>query len=643
MARRKSLIAKRLSKMRGITPIEKDLLKRIGEIADGAINNRGPANPGISGLRRTVRSPLLPPPRGIVYDVGPKRAKIEWNPIDSPVLNFYEVQVTNNDTNISTLKLAFTNRIFISDSGTFTVKVRSVARNGDASPYSSESVTFTIQDDVLFLDGNKFDPLVTDILLFEDIFTPLDYKVFAWGAYNLADFVDTGANDNPVMDLSVNGFYPILSRLFMPIETESFSNVDDASITGETRPGTGTRGGMLQTNHAAMFRPFYIDPGGRYAGLIDTTPTFYMFMNQRDDAAAMSLSLFSIPAAISESREETFNLATSYRMGLESTGGGASVTNIATGTISSTPLSIGNQFTIGFWMKWFWDWDDVGTSNITFNWSGDDFTTWDSLNSAERTGTITIELANNPVTGIARGAQFSLGNVFTPNNVYWELNGTQHADLPTVTTPNINDFQGKWVFVSFSFDSAQIDRDNLSLGLSNFGSSKQAMYLNGDFVPFEFRSSLGDPFITGTQIEQLNMNSPSAVGDASNELRIYQIAMWDGLLGDGGAKFEFDQDISNTTPITENEHKYISNHPGLDLRVNSGDYVSAERLVHYWTFGNNPTPATPSDLVGDRGFGIPIDILENANENLNGVLDTISQDRPLSPGGTDSGTGESSL
>jgi hypothetical protein len=286
VARRNSQITKRLSKMRGILPVEKDLLRRIGEIIDGGINNRGPTNPGINPRRRTIRNPKLPPPRNTSVQAGVGNATITWGAVNSPILNFYEVEIINTDTRLSQLKLAFSNKLIFGDNGTFKVRARCVARNGDASPYGDE-VTFQIADDVLFLEGNKHESTLAQNLIIEDIYTPENYKVFCWGAFNLNSNFVPGDNPIPVMDFSRDTLYPIFSQLKMFPESENFvnQNADD----------------FFESSQGAMFKPFPIE---ETAAFKDTENTFNVFVNDRNDAASLSMTLLSIPATITEVEEE---------------------------------------------------------------------------------------------------------------------------------------------------------------------------------------------------------------------------------------------------------------------------------------------------------------------------------------------------
>jgi hypothetical protein len=292
--RRRSQIANRFRKMRGLDYSEKKTLIRIGELIDASVNNRGPANPAaLSPLRRTLRTKKLPPPTNLRATVGVRSAKIEWDSVDSSILLMYEVQVVNTETNLTTFHSAFTTRHYIGQSGTFTIKVRSVARNGFASPWNFVPITITIQRDVLFLEGNKHEPTAQNYFISEDIFTPSEYKVFCWTAYTLDTFSDPLSNPEFPTDFSRADLYPVYSRLIMPRESVSLSNVAPGVLGVETRPSTRTEG-LFESPFGAMFKPFSISSTDSFR---DQENTFFVF-NDRNDNAGLSISLLSIPAIV---------------------------------------------------------------------------------------------------------------------------------------------------------------------------------------------------------------------------------------------------------------------------------------------------------------------------------------------------------
>lgn len=624
MARRKSQITKRLQGIRGLLPIEKDLLKRIGELADGAINNRGPANPGISGVRKVVRSPILPPPRNLTVDIGPKNAKVEWNPVDSPVLNFYEVQITDSITNISQLKLAFTNRIYLGGPGKFSVRVRSVGRNGNASPYSPV-ISFEVQDDVIFLEGNSLGPTALGPGVAEDIYLPLDYRLFVWGAYNLSTFSDKGENPVPIMDLSVNGFYPIISRLFMFGENEGFSNVDDTTVPGIVRSGSGLRPGHFETSQGALFKPFYVD-SATLAGLTNTESPFYMFLNQRDDTTNASISMLSIPATLSEINEEPLNIITS----INNFNGGK---NLATLNFpNQVDFGFGNQFTIGIWMKNFENLAFNRGTRLTINNLGTFaqnrppfgvpgvFTTED--NTAYR-----VDIGGAGLFPIGPdGIETSMQNPFVRNIARWKAN-----DL-------VNNKNELWNFYTFTYDSTEPD------DIPNKISEKHQAYFNGvrmeQLEGFADLTGMDAPTVDGQLTLELLESSGQLTYETSQgtpvgtiPARVFYMAIWDGLLGDGVR-------LGPLGGVTADEIAYLSNNPLTDLRSDEGNYSSSGQLVHWWRFGDDPDPATETDLSSDLGLAPPVSITANAAQAA--LLTELREDAPRGPGGLTIGVGEDS-
>ena len=80
--------------MRGIPAEEKNLLVRIGDLVDAAINNRGPTNP-FEPESTVRRDPRLPIPRNPSSSVGVRSTVLEWEPVNSSILNYYKLQITN--------------------------------------------------------------------------------------------------------------------------------------------------------------------------------------------------------------------------------------------------------------------------------------------------------------------------------------------------------------------------------------------------------------------------------------------------------------------------------------------------------------------------------------------------------------------
>jgi hypothetical protein len=632
--------------------------------------------------------------------VGPKSAKIEWRPVDSPVLQMYEAEVTNKDTNLTDVKFCFTNRIYVGGSGRFKVKVRSVSRDGHASPYSSTVLDFTLVDDVMFLEGTGVGPTQKSNLVVEDIPTPAHYKVFAWGSLNLGNFNDAFQTSVPVMDLRINGWYPLWSRIVGFRETALFSNLDDAGLIGEDRTATGgTRSGMLMTPLSWMFKPFYVEA---LPGIAGTTPKFYMAVtNYQDDTGETNLSLLSIPAAITTVREE--DLISGDSLEIKASG---TVLWVKEGPGGIAPdrgidLGMGNSFTLGFWLK-VPSWDDSFYAGLNFN-------TWGRLGFQWRMfdmGYYGLINQSPKVLGEADRGRFTLrlSELGSPGFIYGEgryptfipgyTGGTHHLIEASLTggaligfgkndtcharvngafkdgfTEQGNgvgdrlfaDVGGKWIFLAVSYNSEVEDDpqwtfvsttagaqgkaekielfwngqklDHIQLGPSSpvpvAGRGKYFDSLDGNVVPSGYGTGFSsDNIIVDSLISQMDISLAQII-DYSNgtskvkPMRLYWAAMWDGAL-------------------SESSIQQLAATPSQDLRTSNGDYADAESLLHWWVFGQNPSPADKSEICTDLGGAYPISLTENSGQSLANLKKLLKKDRPTDAAGTSAGAGADS-
>lgn len=700
---RKSRFAERIGKMRGLMPIEKDLLRRIGELSDGAINNRAPTNPGTQNRRILVRSSILPPPVGLTVQVGPKSAKIEWHPVDSPVLQMYEAEVTNRDTNLTDVKFCFTNRLYVGGSGRYQVKVRSVSRDGHASPYSSTVLRFTLQDDLIFLEGTGVGPTKKTNIVIEDITTPVNYKVFAWGSLNLGNFNDAFQTSVPVMDLSINGWYPLWSRIVGFRETALFSNLDDAGLIGEDRTASGgTRSGMLMTPISWMFKPFYVEA---FPGLAGTTPKFYMIVtNPQDDTGETNLSLLSIPASITTIQEEDFISGTSLQLGTSS-----NFIRVSEGPGGAAPnrgidLSMGNSFTLAMWIK-MPSWD------VSF-YSGLNPNTWGQVNFEWRMANMgyygLIDQSPKTLGEADRGLfLLKLSPLTAPGFLYGEgkyptfiegyTGGSRHmieASLAggalsgfgkrDLCQANVNgafkdgwfdDRQpngvgdalfanagGKWIHIAVTYDSELEDAPswtfasttNLAYGKAN----KIEIYWNGQKLE---HMQLG-PNTPGSGVpgrgkffDGLDGNVvPSGFGTGFTSDNIIVDSLTSQITCVNTYITDYSNGVSKQKPfrmynsawwdgvLSDAAILQLAQNPSQDLRTSSGDYEGGESLLHWWVFGQNPAPLDKSDICSDLGGGYPISLTENSGQTLAALKLALKNDRPSGPAGTSAGVGSDS-
>jgi len=699
---RKSRFAERIGKMRGLMPIEKDLLRRIGELSDGAINNRAPTNPGTQNRRILVRSSLLPPPVGLTVQVGPKSAKIEWHPVDSPVLQMYEAEVTNRDTNLTDVKFCFTNRLYVGGSGRYRVKVRSVSRDGHASPYGSTVLQFTLQDDLIFLEGTGVGPTKKTNIVIEDITTPVNYKVFAWGSLNLGNFNDAFQNSVPVMDLSINGWYPRWSRIVGFRETALFSNLDDAGLIGEDRTAHGgTRSGMLMTPISWMFKPFYVEA---FPGLAGTTPKFYMIVtNPQDDTGETNLSLLSIPASITTIQEEEFISGTSIDLGV--TGNSIRVINGPGGSAPTRgiDLSMGNSFTLAMWVKMpSWDvsfYSGLNPNNwgqVNFQWRMFDMAYYGLIAPSPKTlgeatrGKFILKL--EPLTS----PFFLYGEGKYPTFIEGYTGGSKHFITAELTGGALSGFGkfdtclakvngafkdgwsldrqpngvgdalfahagGKWIHLAVTYDSELEDipqwtfasGTNIAQGIAK----KIEIYWNGQKLDhMQLGPSSPAPVAgRGKFFDSLDGNVvPSGFGAGFTSDNI----IVDSLISQIDMAATYITDYSNGKTkqksfrmyhtamwdgaLSEEAIHQLAQNPSQDLRTSSGDYDGGESLLHWWVFGQNPAPLDQSEICTDLGGGYPISLTDPSFVTLATLKTRLKNDRPSGPAGTSAGVGSDS-
>ena len=133
MARRRNTIAKRLAKMQGLPRDEKEMLVRVGNLIDAALNNRQPGNPYEPARNKNSR--IVYPVTGLTTTVGVRRVKLVWDATPSDILLRYEVTITNTDDGTTVVKTTFTNNLsFYGAQGKYNAKVISVGRDGSSSP-----------------------------------------------------------------------------------------------------------------------------------------------------------------------------------------------------------------------------------------------------------------------------------------------------------------------------------------------------------------------------------------------------------------------------------------------------------------------------------------------------------------------------
>ena len=156
MAQRRSSMIKRVTRIQGLDPDEKDIFLTVAEIADAAINNRTPSNPSNLGRAKISR---IPPVKNLQAKAGVRSVQLEWTAINSANLLNYSINITHLDTGVTERKTTFTNNFVYKGriGGNYKATVKAVARDGTSSLI--QDIQFIIQGDVMLLEGakNSFD------------------------------------------------------------------------------------------------------------------------------------------------------------------------------------------------------------------------------------------------------------------------------------------------------------------------------------------------------------------------------------------------------------------------------------------------------------------------------------------------------
>jgi len=308
MARRRSTIARRIAKIRGLPADEKQLLLRVGDLIDAQINNRTPANPFEPG--RVKSDPRLPPPTNVTTEPGIKTSKLSWPAVDSSILSHYEILVRNLDTGLEETFISYTNIFFFKGrvGGNYSGSVRSVGRNGTKSPIVTE-VEFFVPENVMLIEGSKNGFNTVGTIVSEDLLHFQAHKIFAWGAFTLDKLI--GNPSNPVVSLqllrseagqTINDAV-LIETITMEEATLSATCADDTLFGGISRPAlsgdaasdpTFVRGSTFETSQSTMFSPIEVtaDQAGK-------TFIYYLRAIGReavDDVISLSLTLWSASA-----------------------------------------------------------------------------------------------------------------------------------------------------------------------------------------------------------------------------------------------------------------------------------------------------------------------------------------------------------
>lgn len=270
--KRHSNMVQKFQKMKGLEPEEKRIFTRIGELIDAVINNKGPTNPGGEGSRKILRQDqTLPPVTGLTFKTGIRSAKVDWNPVESIFLQFYEIRLTEVATGTETTHIVYSNTYTIKDTfGQYTADVRCVGRDGTVSPFTS--LSFEIAPSVISYNGNKNGINDLGFEQYTDIYVPKGYNVFVWGSDIYDSFSDPTANPTSQYSLQLfeggfyapGGFYPAGIINIQDVqgfgEEVTFTNLSAVyNQLQNSRPGGApARSGNYQTAKVIPFSPYTI-------------------------------------------------------------------------------------------------------------------------------------------------------------------------------------------------------------------------------------------------------------------------------------------------------------------------------------------------------------------------------------------------
>lgn len=534
MARRRSIMAQRMSKMRGVAPEEKTLLRQIGELIDASINNRTPANP-FESEARTRNSKQLPPVGVLTPKEGVRSVKIEWQAIDSSILLYYKVRITNLDTGeTETDQIAYTNNFtFKGSSGSYRAEVVSVGRNGTASVASR--VEFSIPDSVMILEGTKLGISTAGNTISETVLTPKNYQVFVWASFTIDSFAFPTENPVPSVELRV-GDSVDNSALIQVIDvfpsSETFANADDSAFSGISRPSPSPgRTATFETSQTIQFDPYEVPD--EFAG--KNTKFFVVVRNREplDDVVSLAIVVWVASGGVPD--VVGFNARSIDLNGVDEW--------FARDNLAQT-WGIADSWSLSFWVKP----RDVSGSE-------------------------------QPIFMLNRG--FGFPNPFTRDLILIStgitiLNGLGAGGVITIQLGS----SGGSIFKGYEYYGNVLSINTWYHLLFTWSGTSLILYING---------SVATPTTTinGSNSQTDSSRLYYSGGHPSGGLFGSDLA-FDGLFGPTGI-----WDTALTAPAVS---QIYSGKFDIDLEENTGNYTQSGNLVHYYRPEDTSTGIT--DLVG---------------------------------------------
>jgi len=527
--RRRSAISNRFSKMRGLSPEEKALMVRVGELIDAAVNNRTPTNPA-SGLRINRTDPRLPPPTRFFSQAGIRTMKISWTAVDSSILQHYDLLFINQDTGAEERQISFTNDYVFKGriGGNYKLLISSVGRNGTRSPVTE--LEFFVPDNVMLLEGTKNSANTIGTLIEEDIAMLQDHRIFAWGSFTL-DKLIAGQSNNPVVLQLLRSFSgsiltaEVIEEITMFPATESATNLDEIALGGTisrpSHPGAEPRGSTLETGQSVMFSPITVtaqdvaNAGGGEA-------TFFLRALNRDveeDVTSLSLVLWSAFAGRgTQIPGDPFvpepAIADGHFKCIETDG----ASDFLHGTITDNTRIVASSFTIGIWIKPL---EEASSGDSLFEQLNL------SLAENERENAIRISAESSSTPTVQAGLTVLLRGGGSP--ALWRSRQELTRDVGSGPTfPPILPI-GDWTLLFIRHTPASgvtVYTNGTSQKLPKQNTTTGIIQTDEDPLAFVLGASVGEVYTVASR----TFNGPSANITTNMNMRVHTVGQWNRLL-----------------------------------------------------------------------------------------------------------------
>lgn len=594
MARRRSFIATRLSKMRGIDRSEKELLVSIGQIVDNAVNNRTPTNPRGSIQKAGRRDPRLPPVSNLSVKAGVRSVKISWNPVDGSILENYAIKITNLGTGDTTDNISYTSSfVFKGESGDYKAEVKPIGRNGVAAPV--QTIFFTIPDSVMILEGAKNGVSTESSQVSEVVLTPSDYIVFAWTSFVLNSFASPVQNNEPIVQLLYGDALEtatLIQSVTMFPESETATNLNDVDYDGILRPAGPVRVGNFETSHTIMFAPFDIPDN-----IANRSTRFWVRVTNRDiEADVISLSLVLWVGSGGRGELGVTPVATVNPRSIDQD---KTSSDVLAGVCVKTSGEMEDNFTLAFWIKPI-NYTLAGSQGVfQFGFFGFG-------------------------QGVRNVVLINFVSDFTGHTMSTAINDSLSSGVNIITqaansTVSVSDVltngDNNWNFITLVWDRFEAAADRLKV------------YVNGGLQVTGGNLTVTSDASTRPDIIR---DLTAMVNPFAEHVFTYAIYV-SGSPSYTQARFNSMGVWSST--LTASEILILYNDgagANVDWRTNTGSYTSSADLLHYWLFGLDTTSdATIAKDYGNSLFPINMNVDPPVPIGNITVVDDVVTDAPV--------------